>query len=99
MRSTLSLKYGTSRFARILALAALLCAVGIPVLEAGHVHGLNDSGTECLLYKSPALLPMVAAAFAFALSLASQVAPSAYRAVPLSLRFQPRQTRGPPARS
>ncbi|MBN7797010.1 hypothetical protein [Parahaliea mediterranea] len=99
MRSTFSFKHGTSRLARILALAALLCAVGIPVLEAGHLHGLADSGTECLLYKSPALLPMVAAALALALLLASQAAPSAYRAVPLSPLFQPRQTRGPPARS
>lgn len=100
MRYPLNLKLGTSRFARILALAALLCAVGIPAMEAGHQHHLGDTGgSECLLYKSPALLPMVGAAFAFSLLVLTQAVPRAGQLRPALRRYQPRQTRGPPPRS
>ena len=40
--------------ARVLALVALLCAGALQVQEAGHGHwhGLDDSYSQCLVYKN-----------------------------------------------
>lgn len=87
----------TSRFARVLALAALLCALAIPVVEAGHMHTPADGGsTECLLFKSTAMLPLLSAAPVFAVLFLLSVSPRLPGAVALQREFQPRQTRGPP---
>lgn len=100
MRNLISTQHGSSRFARFLVLVALLCAVAIPVVEACHLHTPGDiSSSDCLLYKSPAVLPLVAAAPALALLVFSDIAPQRAGAVEVAHRFQPRQTRGPPSHS
>jgi len=99
MRPSLTLKHRSSRLARILALVALLCAVGMPVLEAGHLHDVGDNSAECLLCKTPALMPLIAAVPVFALLLFARMVARERRLAELKFRFLPRQTRGPPAYS
>lgn len=41
----------TAAFARLLALFALLCTLGLQAGEAQHNHGIDEQAAECLLCK------------------------------------------------
>jgi hypothetical protein len=88
-----------SRTARALALVALLCVVGVQVLEAGHLHNLGDGSAECLLCKSSPLLATVAAATLLLLALAGAERPGHSRLAALATRRHSRRARGPPFHS
>jgi hypothetical protein len=100
MQSPLSLRHPSSRLARALALAALLCALAVPVLEAGHLHGLGDGGgAECLLCKSAPLLATLAAAMLLLLPRVPAARPGLCRPAVVSTACHTRRARGPPSRS
>jgi hypothetical protein len=86
------------RRTRTLALVALLCVLGVQVLEAGHMHSLGDGSAQCLLCKSTPLLATVAATtLLLVLALAAVKGPVRYRLAVLSPRFHHRRARGPPS--
>lgn len=99
MLSSLTLKARSSRFARIVAVLALLCLTGVQVLEASHAHGPGDSPAECLLCKTSAPLPLASVLPLLLFPLLVVLLLSA----PLPARarscYLPRQTTGPPAHS
>ncbi len=87
------------RLTRALALVALLCVVGVQVLEAGHMHDLGERSSECVLCKSTPVLASMVAATLLVLALAVAERPGRRRLAAPSAQFHPRQTRGPPSHS
>jgi hypothetical protein len=87
------------RLARAFALVALLCAVGLPVLEAGHLHSAGDGSAECLLCKSTPLLATLSAVAVLAVAVSGAKLAEGSRPASASTGFHPRQTRGPPPHS
>ncbi|WP_116368069.1 hypothetical protein [Parahaliea mediterranea] len=96
MRHALHRQIRKQRFARILVLAALLCAVAVPVVEAAHLHGIGDGNAECLLCKTPSLAPLAAATPDFALERCRAIAAPRLNSACLVARYQPQRSRGPP---
>ncbi len=94
-----TLKARSGRFARIVAVLALLCLTGVQALEASHAHGLGDAPAECLLCKTSAPLPLASAAPLLLLSLLFTLFLPTPRAARARNRFLPRQTTGPPVHS
>ena len=92
-----ALTHYSSRYARLLAVVAVLCVTGLQFQEASHEHGADDGVSHCLVCKSSADSPIaVAAATEFAIGhrpIWLAVIPASVALQPL-LSFNPR---GPPA--
>ena len=56
------LTHYSSRYARLLAVLAVLCVTGLQFQEISHEHGADDGVSHCLLCKSTADTPIVVAA-------------------------------------
>ncbi|GAB3285318.1 hypothetical protein [Parahaliea aestuarii] len=96
MRQALHRQRDTFSFARILVLAALLCAVAVPVVEASHMHGFGDGNAECLLCKSQSLAPLAAVTPDFALEDCRAIVAPHLDSACLAARYRPQLSRGPP---
>lgn len=84
------------RFARTLALLALLCVTGLQVLEASHNHSGSDATAECVLCKTSAPLPL-ASALPFLTLLCLLFRPLPGGSSPrLATHYLPHPIRGPP---
>jgi hypothetical protein len=94
-----TLKARSGRFARIVAVMALLCLTGVQALEASHAHGFGDAPAECLLCKTSAPLPLASVLPLLLLLLSLTLVLPAPLAARSCNRYFPRQTTCPPAHS
>ncbi len=96
MRPTRHTSLHSRRYARIFVLAALLCAVAVPMVEASHLHGFGDGNADCLLCKIQTPAPLAATTPDFALESCRAIAAPRLDSACLTARYQPQLSRGPP---
>ncbi|PLW83578.1 hypothetical protein CWI75_04290 [Kineobactrum sediminis] len=84
------------RFARTLALLALLCVTGLQVLETSHTHSTGDAVAECLLCKTSAPLPLASALPLLVLLCLAFLLLPVWLAPHQASHYLPHPIRGPP---